>query len=152
MESLIAQATIFLMSIAKFGVTSIAVMAAGMGVGGVVANLTGGIAGVLIFTYLGSAFSRWLAQQYPNRYGKKFSKRTRFLVRVKKSFGLGGIALLTPVVLSIPVGVLFSLSFTQNRRKVFWGMTASCLLWGLVFFVPYFTLGFNIKTLLQQMF
>lgn len=152
MENLFAQAAIFLISTAKFSITSLAVIAAGLGIESALANVAGGIAGVLVFTYLGSAISRWVVKCYPEKYGKKFSWRTRFLVKVKKTFGLGGIALLTPVFLSIPVGVLFSLSFTPNRRKVFWGMTASCVLWSLVFFIPYFAFGFNVKTALSLVF
>lgn len=121
MENLLAQAAIFIISTAKFSVTSLTVIAGGMGIESALANVAGGVAGVLLFTYLGSAISRWLVQRYPNKYNKKFSKRTRFLVHIKKKFGLSGIALLTPIILSIPIGVLFSLSFTANRRKVFWG-------------------------------
>lgn len=152
MENLLAQAAIFIISTAKFSVTSLTVIAGGMGIESALANVAGGVAGVLLFTYLGSAISRWLIQHYPNRYSKKFSKRTRFLVHIKRRFGLSGIALLTPVILSIPIGVLFSLSFTANRRKVFWGMTASCILWGLVFFVPYFAFGFNMKAAIAAIF
>lgn len=152
MENLFAQAAIFLISTAKFSMTSLAVIAAGMGIESALANVAGGIAGILVFTYLGSAISHWVAQRYPEKYGRKFSKRTRFLVKVKRTFGLSGIALLTPILLSIPVGVLFSLSFTPNRRKVFWGMTASCILWGLVFFIPYFAFGFNVKAALALVF
>jgi len=152
MENTLAQAAIFLVSTAKFSFTSLAVITAGMGIESAIANVAGGIAGILVFTYLGSAISRWVVSRYPHKYGRKFSKRTRLLVKVKRSFGLSGIAFLTPVILSIPVGVLFSLSFTSDRRKVFWGMTASCVLWGLLFFVPYFAFGFNVKAALASVF
>lgn len=152
MENILAQATIFLVSTAKFSVTSLAVVAAGMGLWSAIANVAGGIAGVLFFTYLGSNISTWLKQRYPEKFDRKFSKRTRFLVKIKRSFGLSGIALLTPIILSIPVGVLFSLAFISNKKQIFWKMTASCILWGLIFFVPYFAFGFNVKAVLASVF
>ena len=152
MEQFFASLFIILTSTAKFSLVSFAVIASGLGIQSALMNLAGGIIGVIVFTYLGSKISVWLVKKWPNKYGKRFSKRTRMLVRVKRNFGLGGIAFLTPILLSIPVGVMFCLSITNNRRRILWNMIAACVFWGLVVFVPYFVFGFNVKSALVSIF
>jgi len=152
MEQFFASLFILLTSTAKFSMVSFAVIASGLGIQSALINLAGGIIGVIVFTYLGSKISVWLIKKWPNKYGKRFSKRNRMLVRVKRTFGLGGIAFLTPIFLSIPVGVMFCLSITSNRRRILWNMIAACVFWGLVMFVPYFAFGFNVKSALVSIF
>ncbi len=152
MEQFFASLFILLTSTAKFSMVSFAVIASGLGIQSALMNVAGGIIGIIVFTYLGSKISIWLVKKWPNKYGKRFSKRNRFLVRIKRSFGLGGIAFLTPIILSIPVGVMFCLSITNNRRRILWNMIAACVFWGLVLFVPYFAFGFNVKSALASIF
>ena len=152
MEQFFAALLIFLTSTAKFSMVSFAVIASGLGVGSALTNLAGGIIGIIVFTYLGTKLSAWMVKTWPEKFGRKFTKRNRRLVRIKKNFGLGGIAFLTPILLSIPVGILFSLSISNNRRKILWSMIASCVFWGLVLFVPYFAFGFNVKSIVAVAF
>lgn len=152
MEQFFTSIFIFLTSTAKFSMVSFAVIASGLGIQSALINLAGGIIGVIVFTYLGSKISVWLINRWPNKYGKRFSKRNRMMVRVKRTFGLGGVAFLTPIFLSIPVGVMFSLSITNNRRRILWNMIAACVFWGLVVFVPYFAFGFSMKSVIGSIF
>ncbi len=152
MEQFFSSLFILLTSTAKFSMVSLAVIASGMGIQSALMNLAGGVIGIVTFTYLGSRINNWMIAKWPNKYGKRFSKRTRMLVRVKKNFGLPGIAFLTPILLSIPVGIIFSLAITPNRRRILWNMIAACVFWGLVLFVPYFAFGFNVKAALLSIF
>jgi hypothetical protein len=60
---------------------------------------------------------------------KVFTKRNRRLVSIFRKYGLFGIAFLTPVILSIPIGTIVANSFESNKRKIFLFMFISILFW-----------------------
>lgn len=95
----------------------------------------GGIAGIIIFIFLSQLFSSLWNRAFPNRKKKKkkvFTKKARFIVRVKQRFGLAGIAFITPWLLSVPVGTIISYSIYQDRTRVFLYQTASVLFWSFL--------------------
>ena len=63
---------------------------------------------------------------------KVFTKRNRRLVILFKKYGLFGIALLTPILISIPIGTVVANSFEANKRKIFLYMFISILFWSTV--------------------
>ena len=143
---------IFLSSMVKFAMTSSAVVVGNMGISGTISNILGGITGIVVFTYLGSYMRAWLLKTYPERFKKKFSKGSRFLVRIKRHSGLTGIAFLTPILLSIPVGVLLALDLTNQKRKIVASMALSCIFWSAIFFVPYFVFNIDLIGWVRQQF
>lgn len=60
-----------------------------------------------------------------------FTKRNRRIVRIWKRYGLTGIALITPVILSIPIGTLIANSLVDDRRKILLYMFISILFWSV---------------------
>lgn len=60
---------------------------------------------------------------------KVFTKRNRRLVTIFRKYGLFGIAILTPVLLSIPIGTVVANSFEPKKRKIFLYMFISILFW-----------------------
>lgn len=60
---------------------------------------------------------------------KVFTKRNRRLVTIFRKYGLLGIAFLTPVLLSIPIGTIVANSFEPKKRKIFLFMFISILFW-----------------------
>jgi hypothetical protein len=56
------------------------------------------------------------------------------------------VAACTPIILSIPVGVLFALSLTHDKRKIVLSMIISVLFWAVVLFLPYFLFNINVVT------
>jgi len=152
MDKLVSSILILIGSIVKFGVGSLTAIAANLGLSGSLANIIGGIIGIVLFTYLGSFIQEYLVKHYPDRFGKKFTRSTRFLVSVKQKFGLGGIAVLTPIVLSIPVGVIFALALTHDKKKIMFSMIISVLFWATVLFLPYFLFNINIIDLVRRIF
>jgi ABC-type antimicrobial peptide transport system permease subunit len=92
----------------------------------------GGILGVGFFLLLASSFAPTLRKWFPKKPGRKiFSRRNRFLVKVKKNFGLAGIAFLTPWFLSVPLGTIISYGIYKSRRKVFLYQSLAILFWSL---------------------
>jgi hypothetical protein len=152
MLTIFSNLAILVVSAIKFGFVATTVVAANLGLSGTVYNMVGGVAGIFLFVQLDGIAQDWLISKYPNQFGKKFSKRTRFLARVKATFGLGGIAFLTPIFLSIPVGVFFAMDLTTNKKKVIYYMLLSCLFWGALFYVPYYVFKIDLAAWIKSFF
>jgi len=110
----------------------------------------GGIFGVLFFFYAG----KWITQgvtTYKNQlfflFGinrrsaedellpvkkKIFTWKNKLIVSTVRRFGLVGIALLTPTLLSIPLGTLIAARYFRNQRKVVGYLCASVVLWSVI--------------------
>lgn len=58
-----------------------------------------------------------------------FTKRNRRIVKIWKKYGLTGIAIITPVILSIPIGTIVANSLESNKKKIFLYMFISLFLW-----------------------
>lgn len=100
---------------------------------GFMISTLGAIFGIFIFTYGGL----WIEEQLKRRFmanRSHFNKRSRMLVRLKRSGGLPLVAILTPGILSIPVGCILATTFVHSREKIVLYMTASVALWGAVIF------------------
>jgi len=70
----------------------------------------------------------------PNAAQKKiFTKRSRRFVKLWKRYGLIGIAFLTPVLISIPIGTVIANAFEENKKKIFLYMFFSIVFWSILF-------------------
>lgn len=152
MDKLLSSILVFLGSIVKFSMGTLTAIAADLGLGGSLANVIGGIIGIVAFTYLGGFIQEFFIRKFPNRFGRRFTSSNRFLVRVKQRFGLGGIAVLTPIVLSIPVGVLFALALTHDKKKIMISMLVSMFFWATLLFLPYYLFDINLIDFLRRLF
>ena len=63
---------------------------------------------------------------------KIFSRRSRRMVRIWKRYGLLGLAALTPVLFSIPIGTFFMVRLEKNRSKIILYMFISITCWSLI--------------------
>lgn len=116
-----------------------------------VMTIIGGIVGVFFFFYLTPYVSRffyfiWRLIYYgwsitPNRFKKKtkflfvrrkFTWKNRMLVKLVKNFGLVGVALITPALISIPLGTFVATKYFKNKRKVLAYLCTSVVLWGVI--------------------
>ena len=104
----------------------------------------GGILGVFIWIFLGSliqkTFIRYsvILRQKRNPTGsinpKKFSKKNRILVKIKRFGGVPILALLSPYLLSLPIGCFICIAMESNRWRGFAYMVLSILFWGSITF------------------
>jgi hypothetical protein len=62
---------------------------------------------------------------------KIFTKKNRKIVTIWRKYGLIGIAFLTPVILSIPIGTIIANNLVDDKRKIFLYMFVSILFWSL---------------------
>ena len=91
-------------------------------------TIIGGILGVYIFTQLGRDFEKLIIVKFPKRF-KKFSRKNRFLAKLRRKWGIWGISFLTPILLGIPLGVFISLTITTNKWSVIKPMSISIIFW-----------------------
>ncbi|MDP4290063.1 MAG: hypothetical protein Q8908_03195 [Bacteroidota bacterium] len=111
----------------------------------------GGIAGVWFFYHLShiilAVYHQYYTQRvypylvkksifhnHPITYKKKkiFSRKSRFLGTVRSRFGLPGIVILTPVLLSIPVGTFLAITYYSHHRHVLAYLAASVVCWTVI--------------------
>ena len=103
----------------------------------------GGIIGIYFFAYLSDKLISWWNRTFrkPGRFTLKeaskekkiFTKRNRRIVRIKRQYGLIGIALTTPFLLSIPVGTFLVVRYYRTSKTRFLYLIASNLLWSLIY-------------------
>jgi hypothetical protein len=86
---------------------------------------------VVTITYAGAGIQA-LLNRYRPRKPRRFTKRTRMAVRIWKRFGMAGIALLTPLLLTPIGGTVLAVSFRVGRGQLFLYMLISALLWAVV--------------------
>lgn len=63
---------------------------------------------------------------------KIFTPRTRRIVRLWTRYGLIGLAVLTPIILSIPIGTFFMTRLEKNKKRILFFMIISITCWSLL--------------------
>ncbi|HSH65978.1 MAG TPA: hypothetical protein VLB84_09315 [Bacteroidia bacterium] len=104
----------------------------------VVVTSLGGFCGVVFFVKLSDFIlrkvreSRHKKEEHKKKNKKKvFSKKNRFIIHVKQRFGLIGIATLTPLLFSIPIGCFLAIRYFKNKQRVIIYMFGSILFWSV---------------------
>ncbi|WKZ67272.1 MAG: hypothetical protein QY325_04945 [Flavobacteriales bacterium] len=101
----------------------------------------GGAIGTVVFYLLGLRLLRWLqrrslhrraariAQGLPPR--KVFTRTNRFIVRVKRTYGLIGLAVMPPI-LSIPITSLVAAKYYGHDRRTLPYLLSAVVAWSVV--------------------
>lgn len=114
----------------------------------------GGWIGVLFFYYTGrylfSQFPFWkrsMRKIYHNLLGipvhtqmimnqrrepvRVFNRRNRLIVKIRDKFGFPGLIILTPVLLSIPIGTFLVVKYYSSHRHLLAWLSLSVMLWSV---------------------
>ncbi|MEO1433952.1 MAG: hypothetical protein AAFV80_00330, partial [Bacteroidota bacterium] len=96
----------------------------------------GAVLGVLFYLFLSKYVFRIFQYIKPEKKvkdGKRiFSKKNRMIVKIKRKWGLYGIAFLTPPLLSIPIGTTIAISIYKDKKRVFFFMLFAILFWSFL--------------------
>jgi hypothetical protein len=105
-------------------------------------SCTGAVFGSILFTYLFAGILKWWDKikegMFSSKHPKKiFTKFNRRVIRIKHRFGLTGIAILTPIFLSIPIGAFLAERFYKDKKKVIIYLSISAISWCFVLYFIY---------------
>ena len=124
--------SVFLLSMVKFFGGPRAGVSMGLSFGATLALTVGGMmTSVFIFSGIGTLFSKWYAQQQRRKQKPIFTKKNRRLVRVWQRFGMGGIAFLTPIILTPIIGTVVATVLGASQRHILAHMLWSAVFWGV---------------------
>jgi hypothetical protein len=102
----------------------------------------GGVLGVLIFSKL----SKWIVKMYYHFFSPKNKQKSKrgvkkvVAIKTVRKYGLFGIAFLTPIFFSIPIGTFLALRFFPDKKKTLPVLLASVFGWSFVLSVVLSTL------------
>lgn len=68
---------------------------------------------------------------------RKFTWRTKFVVKLRRGYGMWGIILLTPVLLSLPIGAFLLRKYYRQNRFSFFMALASIVVEGFILCLLY---------------
>lgn len=133
--------SVFLLSSVKFVFGGVP-LALGLGFSffkAVTVTTLGGFTGILFFVFLSEKLianvkklkEKKQALRHDQQHPKIFTRKNKLIIKVKRRFGLVGIALLTPFLLSIPLGCYLAVRYFKNKQKVITYMFASILFWSI---------------------
>lgn len=110
----------------------------------------GGAAGVLVFYYAGDiaiGYATKLFTRDKKEHARIFTRKNKLIIKAKSRFGLLGLSLLTPVLLSIPVGSIIAAKYFGSDRKTIVYLLMSVVFWAFTLTTFYFYLNDHIKQL-----
>jgi membrane protein DedA with SNARE-associated domain len=140
-EEIIKAIPVFFASMVKFIFGPLAGYAAGLTLVTTILSTVGGMMAVVFaFTYFGS----WLRNNLLARYFKNskiFSSRSRKFVMIWKKYGLAGVAILTPLILTPIGGTLLAVSSGSPKEKIILYMFISACFWGVALSVATYFFG-----------
>lgn len=99
----------------------------------------GGMSGVSFFYFFGTIaiqrIEKWRLKRSLRKTGQKpkiFTRRNRRIIRMKLSFGLIGLAIVTPCILSIPIGCAVAAKFYRHNRYTYPLLLISTIVWSIL--------------------
>lgn len=99
----------------------------------------GGLLGIIVSGFLSKSLVVLYNRYWPERlkirkkYKRKFTKRNRRLVTFKRKYGLPGIVVLTPVLLSIPVGTFLIVKYYRQRQLSYLFLVLCQIVWSVLY-------------------
>lgn len=124
-------ASVFLLSTVKFLGGPLAGISMGLDFWPTLALTVGGMmTSVFVFSGVGRVWMLHRQKQRRLRRAPIFSRRSRNIIKVFRKFGMGGIAFLTPVLLSPIGGTVIATLLGVPRQRILLHMLWSALFWG----------------------
>ena len=129
-------------SLSKIGIPTVIAIYKSNYLLALVSSCTGAVFGSVLFSYLFAGILKWWDKvkegMFSSKHPKKiFTKFNRRVIRIKHRFGLTGIAILTPIFLSIPIGAFLAERFYKDKKKVIIYLSISAISWCFVLYFIY---------------
>lgn len=104
----------------------------------------GGIIGVIIFAKFSrriiSSWNKYMPERFKrSRKPKKtFTRKNRRIIKLKSRYGLPGIVILNPILLSIPVATFLVVKYYGKKTSNLMWLVAGQLTWSMIYTFFYF--------------
>lgn len=138
MKELIAKYTaVALTSAVKYIVGVITAVTTGLNfVETLICTVGGGMLGVIVYLYLWELIVKVYRRFFPKKRteGIKINNTKRWIVKIVVKYELYGIAFLTPLLLSVPIGVMMAAALEENKWRIKRYMFFSFLGWTLLIY------------------
>jgi membrane protein DedA with SNARE-associated domain len=105
---------------------------------------------VVLFTYFGDFMRNKVLSRFPSR--KKFTVRNRKFVRFWKRYGILGVAILTPLLLTPIFGTILAVSFGAPRKQLILFMFISASFWSVFLSSTIYIVGEKVTIVIEQYF
>lgn len=105
-----------------------------------VCTVGGSMSSVVAFTYFGNWLRQGILKKFFHGSPKPMSERNAF-VRYFLKYELGGIAFLTPLILTPIGGTLLAVSFGAPKEKIIFYMFISTSFWSVVLTIAVYLFG-----------
>jgi hypothetical protein len=107
----------------------------------------GGCVGTIVFYFTGGRVMEWFRKRHLRRVAKReakglppkriFTRTNRLIVRMKSGYGIKGLALIVPTILSIPIGTVIAAKYFRHDRRTLPVLLSSVVLWAVVLSVAW---------------
>lgn len=118
------------------------------------ANVGGGMLGVIAYLYFWEFIVKlWKRWRKPKvKEGIKMTNRRRWLVKIIARYEIYGIVILTPLILTPPLGTILAASIEPNKWKIKIYMLASFLTWTIGLYTLHEIFGINLDEVIDNLF
>jgi predicted DNA repair protein MutK len=97
----------------------------------ILVTFSGMMASVLLFTFFGTWLREKILHRFENKNQKRFTPKKRKLVTLWKKYGLVGVAVLTPLLLTPIGGTIVAVSFGSPKQKIILYMLVSAAIFAV---------------------
>ena len=99
-------------------------------------SVAGGMLSIFVFSFLSDKIYKFIASRRRNKV-KKRNMKNILAIKTARKYGLFGIAFLTPIFFSIPIGTYLALYFFPDKKKTIPILITSVVCWSLVISVAF---------------
>lgn len=142
MENILGIATVLAMSVLKFMFSGLVSYGFGHSYWfTVLLTGLGACVGTVFFYITGARVLEWFRLRFVQRQAERkarglkpkkvFTRTNRFIVRIKRSYGLPGLAVLPPI-LSIPITSVLAAKYFRHDRRTLPVLLSAVLVWSVV--------------------
>ena len=95
-------------------------------------SIVGGVIGIFLFTALSNKINKLFPKKNKVKRTKKRGIKEAITIKTARKYGVYGIAAITPILLSIPIGTLIALRFFPEKKKTIPILMSSVVIWSLI--------------------
>ncbi len=140
-EEILKAIPVYFSTMFKFILGPLGGFAAGLHV---VTTIVTTVAGMMTVVVCLTYFGNWIREKILHRWMKSHERneaRSKKLAAIWKKYGLPGVALLTPLILTPIGGTLLAVSSGSPKEKIIVYMLISAVVWAIVFSVTVYFFG-----------